>query len=217
MSAAYLLSKPKQLFPSSPHYHHTTTTPQQLPPPTCHNLTTAGDYYIIPRPDGTVILGGCKLLGHDSLSPSIPLARTILEHCYALCPALDGSGQQQLGIQGIDVLRHNVGLRPSRRGGPRLEKETVPIPVGKGIRPANPSCASDDMGQSGVVVHAYGIGGAGYQVSGPPQNTHTHTNPVLERREDTTNPLVCFQSSWGMAQDVLKLVDDTFASPPTLP
>lgn len=72
--------------------------------------------------------------------------------CVALAPELtDGKG-----VESLDVVRHNVGLRPSRHGGPRLEAE--------------------QMGDIGLVVHNYGIhlrtkklktgaSGAGYQSS----------------------------------------------------
>jgi D-amino-acid oxidase len=60
------------------------------------------------------------------------------------------------GIEALDIVRHNVGLRPSRHGGPRLEIEHL-----EGM---------------GLVVHNYGIlksrffvttgaSGAGYQSS----------------------------------------------------
>lgn len=48
------------------------------------------------------------------------------------------------GIEGLDVIRHGVGLRPARADGPRVEKEQV-----------------DDL----AVVHNYGHGGFGYQAS----------------------------------------------------
>ena len=48
------------------------------------------------------------------------------------------------GIEHLDVIRHNVGLRPFREGGARIEKERI---------------------QGVWVVHNYGHGGAGYQSS----------------------------------------------------
>lgn len=56
-------------------------------------------------------------------------------------PELVGKGQ---GIEGLDVIRHGVGLRPLRDGGPRIEAENM-----NGL----------------VVVHNYGHGGFGYQAS----------------------------------------------------
>jgi len=57
-----------------------------------------------------------------------------------ICPALTNGK----GIEALDVIRHGVGLRPMRKGGPRVEKECID-------------------GQ--WVVHSYGHGGYGYQSS----------------------------------------------------
>lgn len=64
----------------------------------------------------------------------------IMKRCVELCPALtDGKGPEALSI-----IRHGVGLRPMREGGPRVEKERI----------------------NGVwVVHEYGHAGYGYQSS----------------------------------------------------
>ena len=58
-----------------------------------------------------------------------------------LCPKLVNKGE---GIEGLDIVRHGVGLRPAREDGPRVEKERV-----NGLS----------------VVHNYGHGGFGYQAS----------------------------------------------------
>lgn len=90
--------------------------------------------------------------GNWDTSVDFNLVDDILERAYALNPALG----HHKGLQAIQIIGHNVGLRPSRRGGPRLEAEKV---------------------EQGTVVHAYGIGSAG------------------------------FQASYGMASDVLGLVE----------
>lgn len=57
-----------------------------------------------------------------------------------MCPKLANGG----GVEKLEVVRHNVGLRPVRNGGIRLERERI----------------------GGVdVIHAYGHGGYGYQTS----------------------------------------------------
>ena len=56
-------------------------------------------------------------------------------------PDLVAKGQ---GVEGLDIIRHGVGLRPLRDDGPRIDTETV-----DGV----------------VVVHNYGHGGFGYQAS----------------------------------------------------
>jgi D-amino-acid oxidase len=79
------------------------------------------------------------------------LAQRIASRCVALAPDLVGGK----GVEGLDIVRHNVGFRPSREGGARLEVEFMGI---------------------GLVVHNYGAhvskvcltvgsSGAGYQSS----------------------------------------------------
>ena len=69
------------------------------------------------------------------------LANRIMKRAIAIAPSLVKKGQ---GIEGLDIIRHGVGLRPLREGGPRIEKERI----------------------DGVsVVHNYGHGGFGYQAS----------------------------------------------------
>lgn len=105
--------------------------------------TRVGEDYIaycIPRPgSGTTILGGTKDAGvWDEMVDDETTGR-ILERCKCIVPELltgaDG---------GFEVVSVQVGLRPARRGGARMEKEIV---GGKRI------------------VHAYGHSGAGYQNS----------------------------------------------------
>ena len=62
-----------------------------------------------------------------------------------LCPQLVPPGA---GIEALQVIRHQVGLRPYRRGGPRIEKELT----------------VDEVGAL-KVVHSYGAGGTGFQGS----------------------------------------------------
>lgn len=95
----------------------------------------------------------CSLTDRDGeVDPN--LAQRIAMQCVQLAPELTGGK----GVEALDIVRHNVGFRPSRRGGPRLEVESIP--------------------GTGLVVHNYGIpdnpfslirfvgaGGAGYQGS----------------------------------------------------
>lgn len=64
-----------------------------------------------------------------------------MKRAIALTPSLVKPGQ---GIEGLDIIRHGVGLRPLREGGTRIEKDEV-----NGVK----------------VVHNYGHGGFGYQAS----------------------------------------------------
>ena len=104
--------------------------------------------YTIPRPNsgGHVVCGGCYETGSTDREVNEEMSRDILEKCLAFHPELATKGP---GIEGIDVVRHCVGFRPSRRGGPRLEAETK----------------TRKDGNNYEVVHAYGIGPAGYQAS----------------------------------------------------
>lgn len=95
--------------------------------------------YVIPRPySGTSVLGGTKQAHDSSTEVDDQTTKEILEGCKVLAPELlDAKGEFQ-------VSKVNVGLRPSREGGARVEKELV----------------GDKW-----VVHAYGHSGAGYQNS----------------------------------------------------
>jgi D-amino-acid oxidase len=106
--------------------------------------------YIIPRPGGEAILGGCYGIGSWDLSIDAQLAQRILKHCFKLDPRISHDGT----LEGIEVIRHNVGLRPAREGGPRVEKQRItlptssPIALGKGKKTGGKREVS--------IVHAYG-------------------------------------------------------------
>ncbi|EKG16753.1 FAD dependent oxidoreductase [Macrophomina phaseolina MS6] len=97
--------------------------------------------YIMQRADGGgTILGGCLQRHSWESQPDPNLAVRIMKRAVELCPALtDGKG-----IEALSIIRHGVGLRPMREGGPRVDKERI----------------------EGVwTVHNYGHGGYGYQAS----------------------------------------------------
>lgn len=89
--------------------------------------------YVHPR-TRDVVLGGTFDVGSTDLAPDPATREAILARCRALIPELAGAR----------VLREKVGLRPARRGGPRVEAVDV---------------------QGGRIVHAYGHGGAGMTLS----------------------------------------------------
>ncbi|TPX16006.1 uncharacterized protein E0L32_000340 [Thyridium curvatum] len=94
--------------------------------------------YVFPRnPSGGVILGGCRFDNEwsDTINPE--LAEDIKRRCCALAPELGKP-------EDLKVIYHAVGLRPSRKGGPRVERELI---------------------DGTPVIHNYGAGGAGYQSS----------------------------------------------------
>lgn len=100
--------------------------------------------FVIKRPavDGVpqYILGGTKQPGDDRVVPREEDTQELLSRARILFPDLmfpDGTFQ---------IVRTNVGFRPARKGGSRVELETVP-------------------GSRLKIVHAYGFGGMGYETS----------------------------------------------------
>lgn len=92
-------------------------------------------------PGGGTILGGSYQKHNWDALPDMNLANRIMKRAIAIAPQLVKEGQ---GIEGLDIIRHGVGLRPLREGGPRVEKDEV-----GGVK----------------IVHNYGHGGFGYQAS----------------------------------------------------
>ncbi|CAO3661309.1 unnamed protein product [Umbelopsis vinacea] len=111
-------------------------------------LTHQGkDYvtYIIPRSNGDVILGGTQQKHNYDPEVDFNISRAIMERTYKHFPEITHGK----GIEALDVVRQNVGLRPSREGGPRVENEFWTAPSGKTI----------------LITHNYGHGGYGVQTS----------------------------------------------------
>lgn len=97
--------------------------------------------YAFPRPGTDIwLFGGTKTRGRWDTEPDGAVSEGILERC---CKLLECAPED------ISVVATQVGLRPGRDEGPRVEVEKV------------------DIGEEGVVnvVHEYGHGGAGYQNS----------------------------------------------------
>lgn len=90
----------------------------------------AGVTYVHPR-SRDVVLGGTFETGRRDLRPDPAEAAAIVRRCVALVPELAG----------VPVRSEKIGLRPVRRGGPRVA-----------VEPAE---------SAGRLVHAYGHGGAG--------------------------------------------------------
>ncbi|KAI9702575.1 MAG: hypothetical protein M1836_001055 [Candelina mexicana] len=96
-----------------------------------------GVSYVIPRPGGGgTILGGCKQDGNWDETVDEDLAKQILTSCKELAPELVDEKNGE-----FEVLGHQVGFRPSRRGGLRVEGE--------------------ELDGGGKVVHCYGHAGGG--------------------------------------------------------
>jgi D-amino-acid oxidase len=123
--------------------------------------------YVVPRPgSGTTILGGCKRNGDWNGDVDAALNKRILEGVvrYGLIGREgltesrtgeeegreDGNGKERDTKEGFEVISTQVGYRPGRVGGPRVEVE------------------GNKRGEKvdGLwVVHAYGHAGGGYQAS----------------------------------------------------
>ncbi|KAI9760978.1 MAG: hypothetical protein M4579_001354 [Chaenotheca gracillima] len=108
--------------------------------------TRVGDWgisYVIPRSgglgeEGSTILGGCKEARNWNKNVDDAFSKVIMERCKVLAPELlNGKGE-------FEVLSSQVGFRPSREGGPRVELEEVIV-----------------ENQKIPVVHSYGHAGAG--------------------------------------------------------
>jgi glycine/D-amino acid oxidase-like deaminating enzyme len=101
--------------------------------------TSTSIMYVLPRPhSNTTVLGGTKQVGDWTAEPDPKTTEEILRRAKEWAPEL-------LNEKGeFEVLSQQVGLRPGRKGGARVEIEEV----GKF-----------------VVCHAYGHAGAGYQNS----------------------------------------------------
>jgi D-amino-acid oxidase len=65
-------------------------------------------------------------------------------------------------VEGIEILRHNVGLRPARVSGARVESEEVSLPLPDSVLLPR---SRDHTRRQVTLVHAYGLGPAGFQAS----------------------------------------------------
>uniref|UniRef100_A0A0B7JWW2 FAD dependent oxidoreductase domain-containing protein n=1 Tax=Bionectria ochroleuca TaxID=29856 RepID=A0A0B7JWW2_BIOOC len=92
--------------------------------------------YVIPRLDGTVILGGIR-------DPDISNTKVDLEVDKDIARRVNKTLPEHFSADpaDYDIVGHNVGIRPYRSTGMRIEKEVK-------------------EGQN--IVHAYGITGGGY-------------------------------------------------------
>lgn len=81
------------------------------------------------------------LLRNSDPEVNYETARAIMERTYKHFPELTHGK----GIEALDVVRQNVGLRPTREGGPRVENEIWINPTGKSV----------------LITHNYGHGGYG--------------------------------------------------------
>lgn len=122
---------------------------------------------------GGCVLGGCYQKGNEDGTVDMAMAERIMRRCVEACPELVGGKGK--GVEALSVVRHGVGLRPVREGGPRVELEWMthardvetesdqqrPVNQANGNTGSSPPSSG-----SGIwIVHQYGHGGAGYQSS----------------------------------------------------
>lgn len=88
--------------------------------------------YIMPRREGELIIGGCFQKGIESKFVDSELRERILNRCHEYLP--------DYNWENLEIVREQVGFRPFRVGGYRIER-------------------------CGKIIHCYGLGGAGYQSS----------------------------------------------------
>ncbi|KAF5001726.1 hypothetical protein FGRMN_839 [Fusarium graminum] len=105
--------------------------------------------FAIPRPlEGGTIIGGTKEPHDWNPHPSSEARRTLLSNAAKWFPFEAESStlvtRKVPGADQFDVVRDIVGRRPAREGGLRLEAEHL---------------------RRGLVIHAYGIGGRGVELS----------------------------------------------------
>lgn len=124
--------------------------------------------FSVPRNfEGGTVIGGTKDVGDWNPFPDSHTRDNLLKAFASMYPNILEEGSDKWGQKGeYRVLADIVGRRPTRRGGMRLEKEVL----------------------SGThnVVHAYGLGGRGYELS------------------------------WGVAVEVKKLVEEMLWHKPSL-
>lgn len=96
--------------------------------------------FLIPRPGGGgTIMGGSKEVGDFETRVRPQTRKTLLQQAARYFPDFVES------VEKLDIMQDNVGRRPWREGGLRIEIENL------------------DSGQ--IIIHGYGAGGRGYELS----------------------------------------------------
>lgn len=118
-------------------------------------ISSQGASYVIPRArSGYVILGGTfDKYQSTPMTPDPQVTERIMKDAVQVAPELlppHVDARNPDAWKALEVVRVNVGIRPAREGGARVELDTNALDVG-----------TRKVG----VIHAYGIGPAGYQAS----------------------------------------------------
>lgn len=103
-----------------------------------HQSSDGSWTFLIPRPlDGGLIIGGTKQVDDYQTTPKIEDTKAITSRAKVLFPEVFIDGE-------LDIRNINVGFRPARKGGIRIESERI---------------------DNQQIVHVYGFGGMGYETS----------------------------------------------------
>ncbi|KIX05828.1 uncharacterized protein Z518_03800 [Rhinocladiella mackenziei CBS 650.93] len=96
--------------------------------------------FLVPRPrGGGTIVGGTKEIGDWETRPRPETRQKLLQKCVEMFPEFVDS------VDKFEVIKDNVGRRPWREGGYRIETESI---------------SSNQR-----IVHGYGAGGRGFELS----------------------------------------------------
>lgn len=107
-----------------------------------HRLKSGKYSFVIPRPfDGGIIVGGTRQPGDLSSEANMEDKEELIANAITRFPELVVYDK---GKPTLDVKKINVGFRPMRNGGVRLEKEVV---------------------GNVEIVHCYGFGSSGFEMS----------------------------------------------------
>lgn len=98
--------------------------------------------YIMPRKEGGSIIGGCFLESFNNTDEDKQLTQRLVERAKKYAPEMFDPGYKNNPTE-IDIIRVNVGLRPFREQGVRVEIDN----------------------DNSWLIHNYGAGGGGYQGS----------------------------------------------------
>ncbi|KFY03332.1 hypothetical protein O988_01563 [Pseudogymnoascus sp. VKM F-3808] len=125
-----------------------------------HHWADGTSTVIIPRPlSGGTLIGGSKEEGNWSQEPCAKTTAAILKRVSELCPEmLTPPVNNPEGPRALHLLKTNVGRRPMRRGGLRVEKEVL-------TRVETGDDGLSTYRAPMTVIHCYGAGGSGYKVS----------------------------------------------------
>ncbi|KAI5290104.1 hypothetical protein KEM52_000568, partial [Ascosphaera acerosa] len=114
--------------------------------------------FVIPRPlGGGTVVGGTKQVGDWSAAADPETRGRLLAAAAGLCPGL----LRPDAVAEWDVIKDIVGRRPARAGGLRLEVQKAASASSLG---SGQAVVGEPMLQV-PVVHAYGLGGRGWELS----------------------------------------------------